>query len=567
ATTGKAASKLALKAAIGKRGKLDLAGTLAPQPLQARFKLDLQRVDLVPLQPYFQDKLNVTITKGAASARGTVAANQARGGEISASYRGDANLSDVAMIDNPTASDLLKWKSLYFSGIEFDLLPLKVAIGGISLSDFYSRVILSPEGKLNLAQIVADTGTPAAPADKPAAQPPSVKIGKVTLQGGNVRFTDNFIKPNYTANMVNIGGAVSGLSSEAGTTADVDLRGDLNNAPLQIAGKVNPLASEIQLDLKAGVRGMELAPLSPYSGKYAGYAIEKGKLTVDVRYFIENRKLQAENHLFLDQLTFGDRVESPDATKMPVMLAVALLKNRRGEIDINLPVSGSLDDPQFSVGGIVVQVIVNLVVKAVTSPFALLGSMFGGGEDLAYVEFEPGRADIGPAAETKLKALAKALDDRPALKIDIAGRIDPATDAEGMRRVQMERKVKAQKLRETVKKGEDAGSVAEVAVSPEEYPKYLKQAYKDEKFAKPRNLIGFAKDLPPEEMEKLMLANAQVGNEDLRALADQRALAIKEWILKKGGIPAERVFIVASRLSAEEIKDKGKASRVDLSLK
>jgi hypothetical protein len=277
--------------------------------------------------------------------------------------------------------------------------------------------------------------------------------------------------------------------------------------------------------------------------------------------------LHAENKLFLDQLTFGDKIDSPDATKLPVLLAVALLKNRRGEIDINLPISGSLDDPQFSVGGIIVRMFFNLVVKAVTSPFALLGSLFGGGEDLGYLEFEPGYAVITSASEAKLKALAKALLDRPALKLDISGRLDPVADKEGVRQVQMEHKIKAQKLKATVKQGTDAGSVDEVVLTPDEYQKYLKLAYKEASFPKPRNMVGFAKDLPPQEMERLMVTNTQVTDDDMRLLAGQRAQVVKEWLINVGKVPPERMFIAAPKLDAGGIKDKGKASRVDFSLK
>ncbi len=588
-----AKARVALKASFGKRGRLDVNGTLAVLPLQARLKLNLRSVDLVPLQAYFTERFNVTLTRGAMSTGGMLLFGATASEKLNTSYRGDANIEDFALIDKPNSADLLKWQSLAFSGIDFNLNPLNIVIGDVAISDFYSRLILSAEGKLNLVQLMSEPGkeeSHAAPPNAGAAQdipvpenaasavansaaaaaeplPYSVRIGRVVLQGGNVNYSDYFIKPNYTANMMNIGGSVTGLSSESGSTANVDLRGELNSAPVLIAGKVNPLAREIFLDLKAGVQGFELGPLSPYSGKYAGYAIQKGKLTLDLHYFIENRKLQAENKLFLDQLTFGEKVESPDATKLPVQLALALLKNRRGEIDINLPISGSLDDPKFSVGGIIARIFVNLIVKAVTSPFALLGSLFGGGADLAYVEFNPGYSVITPAAETRLKALANALLDRPALKLDIIGRVDPGSDNEGIRLAQMEHKIKAQKLKAIVKQGEDAGSVEDVKLAPEEYQKFLKLAYKEESFPKPRNMIGLAKDLPPQEMEKLMLTNARVTDEDMRALANQRAQAAKDWLIHTGQVPPERVFIIAPKLDAGDIKDKGKASRADFSLK
>ena len=218
-----------------------------------------------------------------------------------------------------------------------------------------------------------------------------IKIDAVTLQGGTIRFRDESVTPNFSTKLDHIGGRISGLSSKANTTADIELRGILGTAPLEITGKINPLSKDLYVDLKASFKDMDLTPTTPYSGKYAGYAIDKGKLSFDVQYLIENRKLDSKNTVFIDQLTFGERVESPDATKLPVRLAVALLKDRKGQIKLDLPVTGSLDDPQFSVWRIVLKIIVNLLTKAATAPFALIGAMFGGGEDLDYIEFDYGQ--------------------------------------------------------------------------------------------------------------------------------------------------------------------------------
>ena len=603
-----AQSKLTFDAKVNKRGSMKLSGVAGLDPRKAQLAVDLKGIEILPFQPYFADKVNITLTGGAVAARGNLAVEVPAEGAIRASYRGNAGIANLHTIDKANAADFLVWKSLFFDGISLSRLqPLKLDIKEVALSDFYSRLILSAEGKLNVQQIMSkpeaeaaaaeaqrDAAAPVPPAaaepsppavtagaaeSKPAAAPgvtplpppPDYKITvqKLTLQGGNVNFSDFFIKPNYTADMKELGGRVTGLSSDLGTTADVELRGQVSDAPLEILGKVNPLTGNLFLDLKASVKGMELPQFTPYSSKYAGYAIEKGKLTVNIGYKIENRKLEAQNNVYLDQLTFGEKIESPDATKLPVLLAVSLLKDRNGVIDINLPIGGSLDDPKFSVGGIIIQVIVNLIVKAVTAPFALIGSLFGGGEELAYAEFDYGSTVITEPTQKKLETLAKALTERPGLKLEIAGRVDPANDTEGLKKAAVERKVKAQKLADQVKKGEAAESVDSVTVDKDEYPKYLERAYKQEKFPKPRNVIGMAKDLPPEEMEKLMLTHAQAGDEDLRTLALQRAQTVKDHLIHKGKVPEERVFTVAPKLTADDAKDKDKAklSRVDFSLK
>jgi hypothetical protein len=211
-----------------------------------------------------------------------------------------------------------------------------------------------------------------------------------------------------------------------------------------------------------------------------------------------------------------------------VLLAVGLLKDRNGVIDVNLPISGSLDSPEFSVGGIILRIIINIITRAVTSPFTLLGAAFGGGsgEELSYIEFDYGRSNLTETAEARIKTIATAMNNRPALKLDISGRVDPVNDIEGLKQTSVERKVKAQKMKELVRQGTAPKSVDDVQVDKAEYERYLKAAYGDESFPKPRNVIGLAKDLPVPEMESLMLKNARA-SDDLRNLANRRAQVVR----------------------------------------
>ncbi len=570
------------------KGRLTARGEVRATPFSARLKVEMNGFELLPLQPYFVDKVNLTVTRGSLAAAGDVVL-ASDGTGLSGGFKGRMDLSGFHSVDKAASNDLLTWKSLHLDRIDVNLKPLKLTVGEVALTDFYARLIVSPQGRLNVLGIVKRSGAEpdartaeAKPGDaraKPvvqAAQTPAapVRIDHVTIQGGTVSFTDHFIKPNYSAKLSRIAGRVSGLSTDPASTANLDLRGEYEGAPLTILGKLNPLAAPPALDIRADVRGMELTPMSPYFGKYAGYALEKGKLSLTVSYKIADRKLTAENHVLLDQLTFGDKVQSPSATKLPVMLAVALLKNRRGEIDINLPISGSLDDPQFSMGGIVTQVILNLLGKALTSPFTLIGSMFGGGEELSHVDFAAGGARLDPAAQKKLETLAKALDDCPALTLEVAGGVDPERDREGLRHEWLDQQVKARKLARMVSGGQAAGSVDDVVVTPEEYPVLLRQAYARADFPKPRNVLGIAKSLPTKEMEKLMLANAPAGPDELRDLANRRAQAVADWLRGAGKVKTDRVFLLPPRRierttggADAKVKKDESLSRAEFSLK
>lgn len=594
AAAADAPAEVSLRFGLNRRGEVAASGRIGLAPLTVALALDLKAIELLPLQAYFTDRLNIAVTRGQLALKGDL--SLAAGETLRGGFRGQATVGDFHAVDKPNSADFLKWKSFHLGGIDARLGPDSLNIAEIALSDFFARVIVSPEGRLNLMHIVRREperetggeegaagavaverreGEAAAPLPERASPALPLRIDKVTLQGGSINFTDNFVKPNYSANLRAIGGSISGLSSAQDSVATLSLRGSYDDiAPLRIEARLNPLAGKPFLDLDADVKGIELTPFSPYSGKYAGYAIEKGKLSLFVKYRIEDQRLSAENRVFLDQLTFGAPVESPSATRLPVTLAVALLKNRRGEIDINLPISGSLDDPEFSVGGLVVKVIVNLFVKAVTSPFALLGSLFGGGEELSFLAFPEGRHTLDAAAQQRLEALARALQDRPALKLEIDGHADPEHDREGLKLALLDARVRTLKRDDLVRKGVEAGSADDIAIEPAEYPGLLTRVYRAEKFPKPRNLVGFVKELPVAEMEKLIIAHTQVDDEALRALATRRAQTTRDWLVTRGGVPAERIFLRPVKLEARagaanggEAGEGRSPSRVDFSLK
>lgn len=603
------AMPLKLHAESGRKGVMSLDGDVTPTLPAAQLQVDLRDIDMTSLQPYMADRFNAALRSGLLSVKGKLGVVAPTGKPIAARFNGNVLAGNVRTVDRISGEDFLRWRALAVTGVDFNMDeakgPLQMGINSVSLSDFYARVILNANGRLNLQDVMAGGAekgeaapstslTQANPASAPAATPPQAKaaaappapagprpqirLGGVTIQKGNINFSDFFVKPNYTANLTDMKGSVSKVSSADPTPADLVLDGRLDDdAPVSISGKINPLGEQLYLDIAAKAAGVELTRLTPYAAKYAGYPITKGKLTVDVAYKIENGKLDARNHLYLDQLTFGERVDSPDAVKLPVLLAVSLLKDRNGVIDVNLPVSGSLSDPEFSIGGVILRVIVNLLTKAITSPFSLIASAFGGsGEELGYIEFAPGSSTLNDAARDKIATVGKALNDRPSLRLEISGRIDPATDADGARRVWLDQRVAEAKQRELrrsaqagaqAEEGEGGEQGARLTVSPQEYPKYVETVYKRESFKKPTNFIGLNKSLTTQEMEKLLLEHAPVTDTELRALADQRALAVKQALERDGKVPDAKLFLTAPKLTAEGIKDKGGPNRVDFSIR
>jgi hypothetical protein len=572
-------AKASLSLDLPKNGSLSLEGPMRIDPLSAQWSLALKNLDIPAFQPYLSEAVNVRITGGKISAGGNLSLDSA-GGSLKTRYSGKLLVSRFASIDALQADDLLKWSSLSLNGIEAGHNPLSVRIREIALSDFYTRILIGADGILNLQKLAVEkgdetgkeekkpTGERPASSAKDAKTAADIRMGAITLQGGEIDFTDRYIQPNFSGRFVEMGGRISGLSSMENTAADVELRGKLDGyAPLEVTGKINPLRKDLFVDLKAAFKDMDLSPLTPYSGKYIGYTIQKGKLSFDLKYLIEQKKLDSQNRVFIDQFTLGEKVESPQATKLPVSLAIALLKDRHGQIKLDIPVSGTLDDPKFSVWRIIFQVLGNLLVKAATAPFALLGSLFGGGAELGFLEFDYGSALVGDMHLKKIEPLVKSLQERPALKLEIGGYVDAAKDGEKLKDSFFLRKLQVQKLSEQIRKGEKAGPVEEVAIGAAEYERYLKAAYDAEKFPKPADAGGRAKELPVPEMEKLILTHTEVSDDDLRLLASRRAVRIRDAILRSKEITPDRVFILETKTLAPPKKENLKESRVDFNLK
>jgi uncharacterized protein involved in outer membrane biogenesis len=574
---------LELSVHVNKKGTVQTSGSLRLVPLDLDTTVKINGVELAPFQPYIAQRADASVGDGRLSADGTARIRAGEAGALSVTYRGSASISRLALRDSSN-DDLLNWKLLQFDRIDAGFNPLYVKIRTIALSDFFASIVVEEDGTLNLQNIakkgpVADVkpgeekkqeASPSAATEQVPAQPgtpPDITIGQVTLKGGTVNFIDKHIKPTFTANLLEIGGTVSGLSSKEDIMADVLLRGSFDQyAPLLIAGKINPLGKELFVDIRAEFKDMELSPLTPYSGTYIGNAIEKGKLSFGLEYHIAKGKLEAKNDIFIDQLTLGEKIDSPKATSLPVGLAISLLKDRKGEIKLDIPVSGEINNPEFRIWKIVLQVLVNLLTKAATSPFALLGSMMGG-EELGYVEFDYGSSAVTEQNAKKIDTLVKALYDRPALKLEIAGHVDPTNDSEALRIGRMKSLIVAQKMKDLPRKDDQPVSPESVQISAAEYPIYLKKAYKNGKFSKPRNMIGIAKDLPEAEMEKLLLASVQINDDDLRQLASLRARTIKDVILRSQKVEPERIFLIEPKSLPPEQKGKLKNSRVDFSLK
>jgi Domain of Unknown Function (DUF748) len=570
---------------IGRRGAFKIAGTAAISPLRAQLRVTARRIDVSPADAYISRNVNARIASALLTISGTARVDDTRAG-IRGGYRGDIAFDNLHVLDRVTNQDFLRWQSLSLRRIDAAGgagTPM-AHIGAVSLNNFNAGIILTADGKLNLKDITSTPGAresapvpgaeatlkaqpipAAAPtvaqASPPAPIPADIQIGGVTLKAGNVDYSDNFIKPNYAANLSEIAGKVGEFGTASSQPAPVELHGEINgSAPLDITGSINPLAPMAFVDLTVKADGVELTGFSPYTTKYTGYPIVNGTLNADVHYLLNQGELTAENHIVINQLTFGDKVENSTAINLPIRLAVAILKNSQGVIDLNLPVSGSLSNPQFSIMGVVTHAFWNLIVKAATSPLSIIASALGTSANLSQIDYAPGYAVLTPSARGKLDTVARALNERTNLKLTIQGCVDPAVDRAALPEAKIDFAVREQKL----KASGGSGDPWEVKVPPDEYDKYLRRAYYAANFPKPRNLLGLQKAIPPAEMKKLMIENTKVTDADLRALADARAREVRTYLAAK--VDAARLFVKPPNLNASAAEGGGKPTRTELSL-
>ena len=555
-------------------GRFSAQGSLVLDPLELKTNLSLDALQLKDFQPYLSEQARVVLASGSLSLKGDLSVSQPDGADAVISFTGASSIDELATADTLSGADLLKWQALEFKGIRFDSQPTRLSLDEILLKDPYVQVLINDDGTANLATLAkekpgaAGTEPPAseaAVATEPeaaavAAERPVITIGTVQLSNGQVEFQDRNIQPSYGLKLDQLQGNISGLSSDLEKRATVDISARVDQqAPLTISGTTNPLSVEPFADITVGFKGFNLPPLSPYTGKYIGNKTGKGKLSLDLAYQIEGHKLESSNKVLLDQFTLGQHVDSPDATGLPVSLAIALLKDRSGEINLDIPVAGDLDDPEFSVAGVVVQVIVNLIAKAATSPFALLGALIPEGEDIQHIPFDAGTALANETTLDKLEVVANVLHERPGLKMEIAGRIDRMLDAAALAKSKLQQLVKLEKIKATGVKPDKDGKIPAVAVSAEEYPGYLKNAYRLALKQGTREQREAAAKLKPAnaaeeqaQMEAFLLGNIQVADEDLRLLALERANTVLGQLVDVGKVEPDRLFVVEPELPAVE---------------
>jgi hypothetical protein len=556
ATDGGPPVRVALNGGTGGSGTLDADGTVGPDARSAELAVDLDGLDLPRFQPYLNRFARLALVKGTLDVHGRVSFRR-EGSELPVlGYRGDARLAGVEARLPGQDQPLASWDELAFSGLDFQSEPARLHVADIAANNLYAQIVVRPDRTLNLAQALIDSkpekprdeagGQPRPSSNKPGGKPPvPVAVDVIRLENSRTDFTDQSIQPHFSTGIQNLHGTLRGVNSKPGQSAELRLEGQVDPyAPVRIEGRLNLFRPAQFADIHMRFANVDMTTLSPYSGKFAGYRIRMGKMSLDLDYRLKNRRLDSTNHIVLNRLELGEPVPGSKAPDLPLHLAIALLKDAQGRIDLDLPVRGNLNDPRVSLPGLLGKVLRGAIRKVVAAPFSLLAGLAGAGEEeLRYVGFNPGEAELGTEQAAQLSKLGKALRERPALYLQVTGVAGPERDREALAEQDLIDRLKIAKLMEEGRPV-DAASVRATLLSRSEYERYLARLYHRE--------TGGDADTSIEAMKRALREPGAVTRTRLRVLAQERTAAIRDYLVRSEGLKPERIFIGEVRVERGE---------------
>ncbi|MBN1830017.1 MAG: DUF748 domain-containing protein [Deltaproteobacteria bacterium] len=545
-------------------GFVRIEGPFSLVPIDADMTVMARSLSLLPLQPYLQEKAGLILAGGALSLETTtVVSIDEAGRPTRLEGKGAAELSDLILLNADGKEDLLQVSKINIREIDGRYSPPGLSVGAIALSGLSGRIHRRSDGSLNLplqpSAGISSEEKAALPAEKrpqkiPAPAGAAMNVGAITLEDGRLRYVDDKVSPSYEATLQDISASLS-APSPATEERSIKLKGLLNGAaPFSLAGLFRPVAEPLSLDANISLANFDLSAMTPYSGTYLGYALDRGKLSLNLRWNLAGRQLDTRNVLVIERFALGKKVESPEAMNIPLELAVALLTDRQGKIDLDVPVTGTLDDPKFSIGYFILKIIGNIIEKAVTAPFRLLASLAGGDSDLGSIPFDPGESIAKPDARKKLDALIEALYNRPMIKLEILGRADASRDGESLRRKMLVEQVKSLKRQRLIDTGKPAPLLERISLDATEYERYVRQlAGPPATPASPPSKPQAAPRAEPsfKEIEAVLLSKILLPDDRMRKLAEERAAVARDYLIQSNKVEKERIFLMDVTTAAD----------------
>ncbi|MFQ1649369.1 DUF748 domain-containing protein [Aeromonas veronii] len=559
---GEQPSKLTLATQFNQSSPLAFDGQLTLTPFTLSGDINQQGLPLTLAQPYLADLVRIKVQNGLLSSKTRLdLATTAQGDLSKLTLQGGLDINGLKVVDRADNQRLLEFNTLALTGLTYDGISQQMRIKDIALNKPFARIEINEDGTTNLQQLLLPQPAPTNSTHATAgSKAPDFRftIDQLRTEQGNLRFADRSLSQDFVADIASLGGQSRHISNIPGQRSDLAFNGKVDRyAPVTIRGGTNLLVANPILDIAVAFHNLELTTFTPYSGTYAGYAIDKGQLSMKLHYKLEGNRLEGDNDITIKKLQLGEKIKSDQAKDLPLGLAIALLSDANGVIQMNLKVKGDLDQPDFSIGNIFWDVLGNTLSKAITSPFSLLASLADGTEDLDELPFLPGDPDLTPTQQEKLVKLAQALKDRPKLSMNIRGKVNFNEERPILQRQKLERVLA--KL---------TGNQADLDLLEQDsaLQEALARAY-EERFGE--DLDDLADRLHLDEESAALRAQAVILLRDqqlitaksLRNLAMRRAQNTKEFLVDSQGIAPERLFVLDS-----QVKEEDKEAKVILTL-
>lgn len=550
---------LKLDTGVGKQGKLEATGQVNLSPVSAKLKVDTKDIDLRVAQSYISPFIRLELRSGMLGSNLDV--NLKSTTPLAFQVTGRAQVDQLHTLDTMKTRDFLKWQRLVLEGVNYQHGD-SLSIDKVNLLQPYARFMINDDRTTNIDDLLIPqpANSPGKSAAKPAAskeKPLGIHIGQIAINDGSANFADFSLTPNFATAIQQLNGQIGTIDSRQAKPASVDVKGKVDRyAPVTIKGSVNPFDPMAALDIATSFKRVELTTLTPYSGKFAGFRIRKGRLNLDLHYVITKGQLKAENKVVVEQLQLGEKVDSADAVDLPIRLAIALLKDSDGKISIELPVTGDLNNPQFSVMPIVWQTLRNLVVRAATAPFKFIGGLISGGgaQDLGNVSFAAGSSELSKDSQSALDSLAKALKERPALRLEIEGTAAASSDGPLLAAQRLEREYQYNYYKILQRRGDKVPAQASLLEVPEkEKAPLLEGIYRTRlKQQPPAEWKDLSNDERTAKLRDGVIKFWSGSDVLLRQLGQDRASAIKDYLVDKAQLEDERVYFIDANLGEAE---------------
>ncbi|WP_346100628.1 DUF748 domain-containing protein [Pseudomonas veronii] len=549
---------LKVDSGLGKQGKIQAAGEVNLNPVSAKLKVNTQDIDLRVAQSYISPFIRLELRSGMLGSNLDV--NLKSADPLKLQITGRAQVEQLHTLDTLKTRDFLKWQRLVLEGVNYQHGE-SLSIDKVNLLQPYVRFMINDDRTTNVDDLLipqpANSGAKSAPKPASKEKPLGIHIGQIAINDGSANFADFSLTPNFATAIQQLNGQIGTIDSRQAKPASVDIKGKVDRyAPVTIKGSVNPFDPIAALDIATSFKRVELTTLTPYSGKFAGFRIRKGRLNLDLHYVITKGQLKAENKVVVEQLQLGEKVDSADAVDLPIRLAIALLKDSDGRISIELPISGDLNNPQFSVMPIVWQTLRNLVVRAASAPFKFIGGLISGGgsEDLGNVSFAPGSSELSKEAEGALNTLAKALKERPNLRLEIEGTAAASSDGPFLAQERLEREYQYNYYKMLQRRGEKVPAQASLLVVPEsEKAPLLEGIYRTRlKQQPPAEWKDLGGDERTAKLKDGVIKFWSSSDVLLRQLGQDRASTIKDYLVDKGQLEDDRVYFIDANLGQAE---------------